>query len=133
MIGKTLASLVPCNVVANICQVMHLESNAIITRTNVLDHVILDAERFVHVRSFSPSDSLKDIRHAASALICPGPGGKANLPIRRLKLISHDPISWSAISVRKHYSKMLGLETGDSSLRPFGIIYLAGIGLEYIP
>jgi hypothetical protein len=71
--------------------------------------------------------------HAASVLIFTGPGGKAYLLIRRLKLISHDPISRSAISVRKHCSKILGLETGDSSLRLFGITYLAGISLGCIP
>jgi hypothetical protein len=70
--------------------------------------------------------------HAASVSIFPGPGGNANLLTRRFKLISHDPISRSAISVRKHFSRILDVETGDLSLRPFGIIYLAGIGRECI-
>jgi hypothetical protein len=94
----------------------------------------LICERFVLIKSFSSSSTVWRIgMHAASVSILPGPGGNTNLLTRRFKLISHDPISRSAISVRKHCSRILGVETGDLSLRPFGIIYLAGIGLECVP
>jgi hypothetical protein len=35
VLRKSLASLDTCNIVDNICQVMHLDSNAIITKINL--------------------------------------------------------------------------------------------------
>jgi hypothetical protein len=59
--------------------------------------------------------------------------GIANLLMKRLKPISHDRMSQSAISVGKHCSKILGLETGGSSLRPSENTRVPGNGLKYIP
>jgi hypothetical protein len=99
----------------------------------VLDRVILHAERFVLIRSFLPFDSLKDKDACSVGLALSGLGGTANLPKRRLKPISHGRMSRSAISVSKHCSRILGLKTGGSSLRPSGNTRLPGTGLNNIP
>jgi hypothetical protein len=86
----------------------------------VLDRVTLHTERFVLIRSFLPLDILKDKDACSVGLALSGLGGTANLPNRRPKPISHGRMSRSAISVSKHCSRILGLKTGGSSLRPSG-------------
>jgi hypothetical protein len=76
---------------------------------------------------------LKDRDACSVGLALPGLGGIANLLMKWLEPISHDRMSQSAISVGKHCSKILGLETGGSSLRPSENTRVPGNGLKYIP
>ena len=118
------------------------------TGKNTGSYIECDKERYTSFRAFSLGSchftcrevcldqivfTIWQFEGSSVGLALPGLGGIVNLLKRRLKPITHDRMSRSAISVSKHCSKILGLKTGGSSLCPSGHSRLPETGLNNIP